>query len=64
MNQSVTVSYGSFSLTVEGYDDPYKIIREITELYGKMSAVYPNFGAEPMQTEVKNSEHEAEKKYV
>ena len=52
--QSVTVSYGSFSLTVEGYDDPFGVIREITELYAKMSSLYPGFGAEPMQTKVDN----------
>ena len=56
MTQSVTVSYGSFSLTVDGYDDPFKVIREVTELYGKMSSVYPGFGAEPMQTKIENPE--------
>ena len=52
--QSVTVSYGSFSLTVDGYDDPFKVIHEITELYAKMASQYPGFGAEPMQTQVAN----------
>ncbi|MEM7240854.1 MAG: hypothetical protein AAF429_01585 [Pseudomonadota bacterium] len=54
--QSVTVSYGSFSLTVDGYEDPFKVIHEITELYAKMAAQYPDFGAEPMKTHTTNPE--------
>jgi len=54
--QSVTVSYGSFSLTVDGYDDPFKVIHEITGLYAKMATQYPGFGAEPMKTQIENPE--------
>ena len=54
MSQSVTVAYGSFSLTVNGYDDPFKVIREVTELCARISVQYPGFGAEPMKTELTN----------
>ena len=56
MAQSVTVGYGSFSLTVNGYENPFEVIREVTELCARISVQYPSFGSEPMQTEMTNSE--------
>ena len=56
MAQSVTVGYGSFSLTVNGYENPFEVIREVTELCARISGQYPSFGSEPMQTEMTNTE--------
>jgi hypothetical protein len=47
-NRVLSVSYGSFSVKLEGFDEPFTIMRRITEYFRSIAAVDPTFGQKPL----------------
>lgn len=48
---SLTISYGAFSCTLDGFDDPLSAMREVATFFKELAADDPLFGANPIQAD-------------
>ena len=46
-NNAITVSYGIFSVTLSGHENPFEMLKQITDYYSILAQTNPNFGAIP-----------------
>lgn len=46
-DNAITVSYGSFSITLSGHDKPFKLLKQVTDYFSLLAQKNPNFGVVP-----------------
>jgi len=44
-NNEMTISYGSFSITLAGQDNPFDLLRQVTDYYCYVAKMNPDFGS-------------------
>jgi len=45
--KKLTVSFGAFSCTLSGFDDPFPVMRQVVDYFQALSKSDPSFGAHP-----------------
>jgi hypothetical protein len=49
---ALTVTYGSFTIVLDGHENPFELLRQVTDYYRQVAMNDPNFGAIPSAIQV------------
>ncbi len=59
--KKLTVSFGAFSCTLSGFDDPFPVMRQVVDYFQQLSQTDPSFGAHPERPDTEELRRIAEK---